>query len=158
MLHLGCWKKSSINIFQTADTNYSIATRFISENASLFEVIDTLFYRDFPHLHKFYNSIQLSHQYFKSFTTCAINLQIDPQGIKHHRDEDDCTNGLCWVVPFGKYEKGFSTFPDLQLEIEIIPGDVMCFKSRSLVHGCTSFSGYCGSLVLFTSNSTCFPN
>lgn len=156
VLHLGCWRKSSLDIFITADIKHNTATRFKAIE-KIVEKVDVLFSSDFPQLFQFYNSLQLPHRYFKSFATCAVNMLLNSNGISLHKDEDDFKNGLCWVVPFGSYSGGNCIFKDLQLEIEIRPGDVLCFKSFQLEHGCTAFSGYRGSLVFFTGNPTFFP-
>lgn len=158
VLHLGCWRKSSPSIFITSDTQHPTSERFISETSKIVEIVDNTFKNDFPDLHQFYNSLSLPHRYFKSFATCAVNMSLSTSGVALHHDKDDFKNGLCWVVPFGSFSGGNSTFKDLQLEIETKAGDILCFKSFQLEHGCTAFTGYRGSLVFFTGNTTFFPS
>ncbi len=59
----------------------------------------------------------------------------------NHKDNHDCSNGLCWVVPYGDYLRAYSLFPDLAISINTTSGDVLCFKSKLLEHETTDFTG-----------------
>lgn len=95
---------------------------------------------------------------FGPWASCAINLKIDTSGVEYHNDSDDCINGFCWLIPFGDYDGAHLLFPELAIALEAKPGDVICFKSKLLLHGTTNFTGSRKSLVLFSNNSIFFPS
>lgn len=156
---MGCWRKSSKEITLTSDTshNFEAVANFSSQNYLLVEKLANIFKEQYANLYKYYSQVQLPYRLFGPWAACAVNLEIEKTGISYHRDNYDCSNGLCWVVPFGNYSGAYLLFPELSVSINATPGDVICFKSKLLLHGTTDFVGTRKSLVFFSSNNIFFP-
>ena len=75
----------------------------------------------------------------------------------NHIDANDYKNGLCFVIPFGNWIIGGQLiFPDINLEVELSSGDLICFQSHSLSHFVNDFEGERNSIVLFCDNNLFF--
>jgi hypothetical protein len=84
--------------------------------------------------------------FFKAWTTCAINLNTD---CKVHTDDDDYVSGLCWVITLGEFTGGHLRLDDVNVEFRMGNGSVAAFKSSSLNHSVTKHQGQRYSIVLF---------
>ncbi len=69
---------------------------------------------------------------FGVFPTIAINFNIISN---YHWDSNDDPNGLCFLVALGDFKGGELCFPQLQIVVKLIPGQVVAFPSRLLLHG-----------------------
>jgi len=93
---------------------------------------------------------------FKRFCTawagCIVNLgDKDPVQTKPHRNVKESIFGFSCVVPAGNYSGGALILYDLEMIIELAPGDVFMF-SDSLIHHANEdvTGGERSSIVAFT--------
>ena len=77
----------------------------------------------------------------------VINFRLENSGMPVHQDPKDFRHELCWIIPFGDYQGANLYFPDMNLNVEFLPGDLICFNSFNLQHGVRSFQGFRGSIV-----------
>jgi hypothetical protein len=77
----------------------------------------------------------------------AINYNVISD---FHWDEHDDPNSLCCLVALGDFERGEVLFPQLQIVVQLKPGQILVFASRLLLHGNLSFTrGIRHSIVYF---------
>ena len=79
------------------------------------------------------------------FAKLVVNLGAQTEG---HTDPKD--NGLCVVIPFGKWEGGELCLYQPGVVLELEPGDVVAFPSDRITHFNLEMSGLRGSLVMAT--------
>lgn len=152
--HLGCWRKYTNQITVSKESQNKHASHWLRVNNPLFLHVSAIFQHHYPDLYAIYNAVPLPEKLVGVFGMVALNVNF-PSRL--HTDDEDYRNGLCWVMPFGDYDGGNLVFPDLKLEVELRPGDLVCFRSHLIEHFNRSFSGYRNSLVFFSSHTLFFP-
>ena len=80
----------------------------------------------------------------------ALNLNA---ATRPHVDHDDCVGGISAVAPFGLFSGGRFRYDDHDVEVNLIPGDVLFFDSHLLRHSVTEFQGTRNSITLFSHQS-----
>lgn len=152
----GTWRESADHPFQTGNTNSGPALEWILFNGGLIGLLDELFKKSFPALHKeYYNAIaDIETETFGAWANITVNHNF---ACKPHRDKKDFYHGLCWVIPFGSWTGGNICFKEIDVEVKLNSSDVICFASAKLTHWVQSYIGERNSLVLFTHHSMFYP-
>ena len=83
---------------------------------------------------------------------CVVNLgDKDPVQTKPHRDVKESIFGFSCVVPAGNYSGGALILYDLEMIIELAPGDVFMFPNSLIHHANEDITGrQRSSIVAFT--------
>ena len=82
---------------------------------------------------------------------CVVNLgDKDPVQTKPHRDVKESIFGFSCVVPAGNYTGGALILYDLEMVIELVPGDIFMFPDSLIHHANEDISGERSSIVAFT--------
>ncbi len=82
---------------------------------------------------------------------CVVNLgDKDPVQTKPHRDVKESIFGFSCVVPAGNYTGGALILYDLEMVIELAPGDIFMFPDSLIHHANEDISGEWSSIVAFT--------
>lgn len=82
---------------------------------------------------------------------CVVNLgDKDPVQTKPHRDVKESIFGFSCVVPAGNYTGGALILYDLEMVIELNPGDVFMFPDSLIHHANEDITGERSSIVAFT--------
>jgi hypothetical protein len=82
---------------------------------------------------------------------CVVNLgNKDPVQCKPHRDVKESILGFSCVVPAGNYNGGALILYDLEMIIELGPGDVFMFPDSLIHHANEDVTGERSSVVAFT--------
>jgi hypothetical protein len=81
------------------------------------------------------------------FPGFVLNLQVSTSA---HVDSAD--DGICVVVPFGKYEGGELVLRDAGLVFDLRQGDIFFFPSFAITHFNLHFKGFRGSVVFHADN------
>lgn len=152
--HVGCWRKYQEAVNLTTTTRETAAVTWIQENRDLFTTLASHFKAAFPTLYESYISVGDLPIRLGAWSTCAINFNYGC--IKSHKDKHDYRKGLCWVVTCGNYKGGQLHFKDLNLTIEIQPGDIIAFRSYELEHEVLEYTGDRYSIVMFQSHDMFF--
>ena len=63
----------------------------------------------------------------------AINCDQEYSGMPH-RDTADVKHSLNYVIPWGDYEGADLLFCEIRKRVQVSPGEVIFFRSRSLTH------------------------
>jgi len=80
----------------------------------------------------------------------AINRgTIEPVCCKEHRDVLSAMYGVSCLCPLGNYEGGNVILWELQVEVELRPGDLLFFPDHLITHSNSSAVGIRHSLVAF---------
>lgn len=86
-----------------------------------------------------------------AFAGCVVNLgDKDPVQTKPHRDVKESIYGYSCVVPIGDYSRGALILYDLELIVELKPGDVFFFPDSLIHHANEDVIGSRSSIVAFT--------
>lgn len=85
-----------------------------------------------------------------SFLGVALlrNLRCRP-----HRDKSDSLHGWAVQTVIGTFSGGHLVVPELEIKIQIEPGDILFFKSALLIHFVEEYVGKRSSMVFFTHDS-----
>jgi len=151
--HLGCWRKSMKEPTITKQTNHPASREFLQKNAELFDFVSKVFHQHYPKLYEVYSKVSMPEKLVGNFGTVAVNVDY---ATEPHYDSDDFSNGLCWVMPIGNYTGGELRFFGLNIEVDLQPGDLICFQSKHLLHGNNPYEGIRHSLVFFTNHAMFF--
>ncbi len=143
-----------MNVFETSETISPPVRRWIEINKKIFERIDVAVRNNFPVLWNRYNQIKLPGDRYFGF---APSLAVSFGPSAPHKDKDDLANGLCFVMPFGHFHGGHLKFNDINIEVDLHPGQLACFQSAKLTHSNTDVEGDRMSLVLFAHSALFFP-
>jgi hypothetical protein len=82
---------------------------------------------------------------------CVINLGgKDPVQTKPHRDVKESIFGFSCVVPSGNYTGGALILYDLEMVVELMPGEVFLFPDSLIHHANEDIVGDRSSIVAFT--------
>ena len=82
---------------------------------------------------------------------CVVNLgDKDPVQTKPHRDVKESIFGFSCMVPAGNYSGGALILYDLEMVLELAPGDVFMFPDSLIHHANEDISGERSSIVAFT--------
>lgn len=83
-----------------------------------------------------------------AFGGFALNINVKTSG---HRDARD--DGMCVVIPFGKFLGGQLCLYEPGLIFDLRPGDVIAFPSQKITHFNLDFVGTRHSFVFHTDGS-----
>lgn len=156
--HMGYWRKYSNSTFQIKDTDHPASLSWIQANRSLFQLLGCIFLHFFPDLYSHYATVASSLPGPAFFTPwAAVSLNINFPALPH-KDKHDHRHGFCWVVPFGSWEGGNLHMAELDQEVALTPGDVVCFQSTNITHHNSKYLGTRYSLVLFSHDALFFPS
>ena len=151
--HFGWWQKNSmINLlYETAESRNFFFRLFLSKTQHIWYFISQLIKEDFEHEYNWYmKRIKNSNLTYKFgiWECLAINYLF---GSTKHRDWGDIRNGVCIIVPTGKFTGGNLVLYDFNIIIELRKGDFFALRSYEWYHGNEKFVGERNSYVLFTS-------
>ena len=130
--HLGFWRAYASHIDWTQDSRSEKAQQWLRDNASLFQLMNTICKEKFPELFLSYECLskKLPEQPMGVFPTVAVNKGP----CSPHKDEKDYRDGLCFVLPFGDFTGAELAIKEMKIEIQLRPGDLVAFKSHLLTH------------------------
>lgn len=151
--HLGCWQNYAPEPYTTGETNNKHARDWLQQNQPLFERVSHLFKTHFPRMYDLYASVDMPEHLIGVFASLALNINF---ASTPHNDDKDFRSGLCWVMPFGNFKGGNLVFPDINIEVVLAPGDLICFQSFKLEHFNRNFEGVRNSIVFFTHHNMFF--
>lgn len=154
--HFGCWRDYARNPYIIQDSEEPPCKEWMAANAPLFTLLSTAFQQLFPDLYARYQAValQLPMQCFSPWAAVALNINFP---ALPHQDSHDYRHGLCWVVPFGEWEGGNLRLHNLNKELVLGAGDVVCFRSTTITHSVAPYKGHRHSLVFFSHDSLFFP-
>ena len=90
-------------------------------------------------------------RFYTAWAGCVVNLgDKDPVQTKPHRDVKESIFGFSCVVPAGNYTGGALILYDLEMVLELAPGDVFMFLDSLIHHANEDISGERSSIVTFT--------
>ncbi|KAJ3051519.1 hypothetical protein HK097_007455 [Rhizophlyctis rosea] len=152
--HWGVWERSSVLPFASAHTMEDGA---LGDASRLWMVgvqrgiwyMEGKFHYFNEKLHRMYSvAAQAAGAPFGPWCAAAANFSW---ATADHLDEKDWKGGYCWVIATGKWTGGNLYFRQLNLEIYMEPGDIVCFKSALLWHKNLHIDkGVRNSIVLYT--------
>jgi len=158
VLHIGQWiwqGGDTIKLTKDTKTHFQACKAWIQKNQKLFNLISTIFEQQQPVMFKKYMSIVDKYELqLGPFSCVALNLNFGK--IDRHKDTKDVQEGYCWVLPWGNWNGGLLTFPELNVSVDSKAGDLTGFLSSALVHEVTAYSGYRYSLTCFTHQQNFF--
>jgi len=128
--------------------------QFLNANLKLWNRLSDILGQISPSTYKQFLRYPLPGQ-LKRFCTawagCVVNLgDKDPVQTKPHRDVKESIFGFSCVVPAGNYTGGSLILYDLQMVIELCPGDIFMFPDSLIHHANEDISGERSSIVAFT--------
>jgi hypothetical protein len=100
-----------------------------------------------------YTSVEAERYFGEAYLMAVLNKG----GSGPHYDKMDEPEGLCCVMPYGKYSSGDLVFPELELRFVVRPGDILFFRSRELMHENFAVKGHRRSIG-FTICHNCFTS
>ena len=110
--------------------HFQACKAWCQENWKLFEFISTIFEQQQPVMFKKYMSIVNKYELpLAPFSCVALNL--DYGEIDCHCDTKDVQEGYCWVLPWGNWDGGLLTFPDLNVTVDSKAQDITGFLSTT---------------------------
>jgi predicted 2-oxoglutarate/Fe(II)-dependent dioxygenase YbiX len=78
----------------------------------------------------------------------------DPMMTEEHQDEKDAVFGVSCLCPFGNYEGGELICWEMEVIVELKPGDLFFFPAHLVMHSNQLVKGERHSLVAFTQQGT----
>lgn len=151
--HFGYWGKNSmINmLYETAESrNFQFAI-FLAKTQHIWHFIAKLIEQDFKQEYDWYcRRLQQSNvpYTFGIWECLAINYLF---GSNKHKDWGDIRNGLCVIIPAGRFTGGNIFLQEFNTVIELKHGDFLVLRSYEWYHENKEFVGDRSSYVLFTS-------
>jgi hypothetical protein len=92
-----------------------------------------------------------SPRFCTAWAGCVVNLgDDDPVQTKAHRDVKEAIHGFSCIVPAGEFTGGALILYDLEIVIELNPGDVFMFPDSLIHHANESVVGERHSVIAFT--------
>ncbi|KAF8315103.1 hypothetical protein F5887DRAFT_907838, partial [Amanita rubescens] len=89
-----------------------------------------------------------------AFTTVAV---LEGSSEKIHIDAND--HGITWILPLGEWTGGTFVIPQLEMEIDVYPGQLLGFSANILAHYCTPVtSGRRIVITMFTCRNILFDS
>jgi hypothetical protein len=160
--HLGPWRRSKKKIHKSEDLkrveeHYAKTRRTpLWENKAMKHVVKkvhTWLWHADNQVYNDYASVEAERYFGEAYLMAVLNKG----GSGPHYDKMDEPEGLCCVVPYGKYSGGDLVFPELELRFVVRPGDILFFRSRELMHENFAVKGHRRSIV-FTICHNCFTS
>lgn len=155
VLYIGHWTPKGgplyNTIFETQDSKDEQGKKVIEMFAPWSIRISDILRQDYPAMAAMMETLPKEFRKFDLFSLLILN-QTTGQNI--HVDKFDWRNGYCAVFPFGNYKGGALSFPQLQMEILLNPGDLILFKSWLFHHGNLEVYGDRSSAVFVQRNTT----
>ena len=143
--------KKPEKIYHTPITNKEISKTLIENYSGLWKTVGDLIRNHFPGLAEMYSKVPEKHRLFDLYSLLVVNLTM---ATKYHKDLKDYRNGFCCVFPFEDYDGGELHFPELNVTVNLRPGDLIVFQSHLLTHGNWPVTrGNRKSCVLLTHNT-----
>jgi len=158
--HLGGWRRSKKKIHKSADMkrveeHYAKTSKPpLWENKAMKHVVKkvhTWLWHADNQVYNDYAAVEAERYFGEAYLMAVLNKG----GSGPHYDKMDEPEGLCCVVPYGKYTGGDLVFPELELRFVVRPGDIIFFRSRELLHENFAVRGHRRSIV-FTICHNCF--
>ncbi len=139
----GCCRKKTIHHSVWKANHHQLW--FFLANKRIWNKIDNILERDFPACFKRIHRIRVPRRFFcKSYPTMAVNLNFPSEP---HNDPNDIEYSC--VAPFGSYQGGDLVFPQLKVQLQLAPGDIVFFQAHRYTHFNRTYIGRRNSLVLF---------
>jgi hypothetical protein len=89
-----------------------------------------------------------------AFTTVAV---LEGSSEKVHIDAND--HGITWILPLGEWTGGTLVIPQLKMNIDVYPGQLLGFSANILAHYCTPVtSGRRIVITMFTCKNVLFDS
>jgi hypothetical protein len=145
--HLGYRQKNSAEVHATEETENKHSREWLHQNRELFVHISNIIKEHFPQMHAMYQNVKMPEQLLGVFATVALNLDFVPC---LHKDKHDESSGYVCLMPFGQYEGGSLSFPALNMEVILRPGDFIFFNSALLRYYNEPYTGVRNTVVFFT--------
>jgi len=153
---LGTWTprggKTANQLYLTPTTikQAEVIQKLITEFKALWDRVSHIVSWKYPEQVKILQQVSEEFRLFGIFSLLILNFSC---GNKYHRDLRDWKNGFCAVFPFGQWTGGDLVFPDIGATVKLEKGDLILFRSFSLVHGSEQYEGDRHSVVLCSHNT-----
>ena len=126
---------------------------FLGANLKLWNRLSSILAQVSPSVYKQFIRYPLpdEQRFCTAWAGCVVNLGLqDPVQTAPHRDVKESIFGFSCVVTAGNYSGGSLILYDLQMVIELLPGDVFLFPDSLIHHANEDVSGERSSIVAFT--------
>lgn len=154
--HYGVWASYSKTTFVTRETkdDKEHAPAFIKKNTRIFNCLSQFLGEVAPQTFKEYQLYPISpgtERQFGAFLACVINNGGNsPDETKPHRDVREAIYGYSGLIACGHYTGGALILYDLNIIIELEPGDMLIFPDSLIHHSNEPAVGERCSVVAFT--------
>jgi hypothetical protein len=147
---LGWWRKYQLKVHPTAQTEDPAAVLWFANSQKIIKLINKMFEEHFPLMFASYAEVVE-----KLIPNCPLGVfsmvTINEGSSLPHMDVADKKDGLCWIVPFGRFTGGQLILKELNVLVNLKCGDVIAFQSSQLTHfNLTVSTGRRHSAVFFT--------
>ena len=150
--HFGFWRKNSLIylLYETVESRNHFFRTFLAKTQHIWYYIAQLIKKDFKHEYDWYLERLMTNNLpykFGIWECLAINYLLRSTT---HRDFGDVRNGICVIVPAGKFTEGNLFLKEFNTVIEFERGDFFVLRSFEWYHENEKFVGQRTSYVLFT--------
>lgn len=150
VVDLGQWNVQGKYSWKQTDASTTDEGReLISALEPLTSAVSSIIRQHLPHVAELYEKLDQKFRMFDLFSYVNLNWTSPPSS---HTDDRDFYGGFCAVTTFGQFTGGALNFPHLKLNFNILPGDVILFRSWLLEHGVLPWNGNRKSIVWTTNN------
>ena len=154
--HWTWWAKYSLEPFMSREylDAREEADKFFEDNKEVFSRMSGILGQCAPGIFKRFQTYPLSDGVKRlcgAWLGCAINKGgNNPNQTNRHRDASEAQYGYSGLISCGDYQQGGLILWELEIVLEMEPGDVMIFPDAVITHSNEKAKGARSSVVCFT--------
>src|SRR5271169_1982998 len=154
--HWTAWAKYNLESFMSREYRDAPkeADKFFEDNKEVFNRMSEILGRCAPGVYKQFQTYPLPDGVKRlcgAWLGCAINKGgNNPNQTNRHRDASEAQYGYSGLISCGDYQRGGLILWELEIVLEMEPGDVVIFPDAVITHSNEQAKGTRSSVVCFT--------